>query len=767
MKDDFRENEKRYQALFDQDTYPILIMDQEGRYLDVNPAFIRFAEKTRESLLQMRAADFAPPGKETGRQTAPLIFPESEKTFESEYLVHGRIKTLELRLSPYSYKGRDAILGIGKDITGQKKMEKALKESEARFQLLYEKAPLGYQSLDETGCFLSVNQTWLDKLGYVREEIIGKSFADFLHPDWRDHFRENFPRFKAIGEVLGVEFEMVKKDGTLILVSFNGKIGRDKDGHFLQTHCIFHDITDQKRAEEKLRLSHEIFLTVLNSIDATIYVADIQTHEILFMNKNMIDSFGRDMTGEICFNAFREESGPCACCTNDQLIGTDGNPLGVHVWQDKNPITGKYYINHDRAIEWIDGRLVRLQIATDITEIRKMGEELRQAQKMESVGRLAGGVAHDFNNMLSIILGNTEMLLDDSDPDHPFMANLKEIQKAAERSANLTRQLLAFARKQTVSLEVIDLNATIEGMLKMLRRLIGEDIAVVWLPGPDLWPVRIDPSQIDQVLANLCVNARDAIENIGRITIQTCNAGYEEISCQEQEALLPGDYIGITVSDDGCGMDQAVLESLFEPFFTTKEVGKGTGLGMATVYGIVKQNNGGITVSSRLGEGTTIRIFLPRYLEAVQQPGPPKAAEAVPKGCETILLVEDETAILKMTAMMLERLGYTVFKAAGPSEALEIGSSCPGKIDLLMTDVVMPEMNGWDLAQDLLSRFPDLTCLFMSGYTADILSGGMNEGMQFIRKPFTMKDLAIKIREAFDKEKSPGPALIKDHDINR
>ena len=351
MKEGFGENEKRYQALFNQDVYPILVMDQAGRYLEVNPAFIRFTEKSRETLLQMKASDFAPPGKLPGQEAVPFSLPGQGSLLASEYWINGQIKVLELFLTPYDYNGGEAVLGIGKDITEQKKTEKALKESEARFQMLYEKAPLGYQSLDETGRFVAVNQTWLDNLGYSRGEVLGRSFADFLHPDWRDHFRENFPRFKAIGEILGVEFEMVKKDGSYILVSFNGKIGRDQNGRFLQTHCIFQDITEQKRIEEKLRLSHEKFLTVLNSIDATIYVADMDTHEILFVNQNMIESFGRDMTGEICYAAFRNVSEPCALCTNAKLLDREGKPSGVQVWQDKNPITGKFYVNHDRAVE--------------------------------------------------------------------------------------------------------------------------------------------------------------------------------------------------------------------------------------------------------------------------------------------------------------------------------------------------------------------------------------------------------------------------------
>ncbi len=346
--------------------------------------------------------------------------------------------------------------------------------------------------------------------------------------------------------------------------------------------------------------------------------------------------------------------------------------------------------------------------AQDITE-RKLNEvakakleaELQQAQKMESVGRLAGGVAHDFNNMLGVILGHAEMAMERADPaEESLHSNLEEIRKAAERSANLTRQLLAFARKQTVAPKVLDLNETVASMLKMLRRLVGEDVNLVWLPGAELCPVRVDPSQVDQILANLCVNARDAIGDVGKLTIETANS---------------------TLDDDYCATHAE--ERLFEPFFTTKELGKGTGLGLATVYGIVKQNNGFINVTSEPGKGTTFEICLPRHVAA--NTGPAQAellTVPVARGRETILVVEDEPAILDMTKTMLERLGYTVLTASTPGEAIRLAGAYTGVIHLLMTDVVMPEMNGHDLAKNLLTSFPALKRLFMSGYTADVIA---------------------------------------------
>jgi signal transduction histidine kinase/CheY-like chemotaxis protein len=382
---------------------------------------------------------------------------------------------------------------------------------------------------------------------------------------------------------------------------------------------------------------------------------------------------------------------------------------------------------------------------------RQLQTQLTQAQKMESVGRLAGGVAHDFNNMLGVILGYAELAMDSLARSDPLYEHIQQISNAANRSAQITRQLLAFARKQPIAPRVLDLNETVEGMLKMLRRLIGENIDLTWLPGKNLWPVKMDPSQIDQILVNLCVNARDAIAGVGRLIIETDSATIHEAECADQADLVPGNYALLTVSDDGCGMAPQTMSNVFEPFFTTKDVGQGTGLGLATVYGIVKQNKGSIQVSSEPGRGTTFRIYLPAYQVAESGVAPEQAADAsATRPSRTILLVEDEPAILRMTKMMLERLGYAVLPANTPDEALDLARKYAGQIHLLVTDVVMPEMNGRDLAQEMLAFYPDIKRLFMSGYTADVIAphGVLDEGEQFLQKPFSIKDLTAKVRLA-------------------
>jgi PAS domain S-box-containing protein len=391
-------------------------------------------------------------------------------------------------------------------------------------------------------------------------------------------------------------------------------------------------------------------------------------------------------------------------------------------------------------------------IVRDITEHRKLEAQLQQTQKMESIGQLAGGVAHDFNNMLTVILGYGNMLGEAIPPDDPLQECVQEIVDAGIRSANIVRQLLAFARKQTIDPQVLDLNESIEEMLKMLRRLIGEDINLAWHPST-IWPVNIDPSQLDQLLANLCVNARDAIDGVGKVTIETGTTTFDEIYCLEHPGFTTGEFVFLSVSDNGIGMDSDTVSRIFEPFFTTKEVGKGTGLGLATVYGIIKQNNGFINVSSEPGRGTTFRIYLPRHSEQIAVLV--NQNEDVFRSCrgETVLVVEDDASILKLTIRMLTNLGYAVVAAGSPEEALKLAEEPDMKINLLLTDVIMPEMNGRDLANRIVALHPNLKCLFMSGYSSTVIAskGVLEEGTYFIQKPFSVRDLGAKVNEVLMK----------------
>lgn len=383
---------------------------------------------------------------------------------------------------------------------------------------------------------------------------------------------------------------------------------------------------------------------------------------------------------------------------------------------------------------------------------KEIESQLRQAQKMEAVGRLAGGVAHDYNNMITVIMGYAEMVLEQLDENDQLYNYMEEIYDASKRSMDLTRQLLAFARRQAIAPKVLNINEIVKSMLKMLQRLIGENIEIVWHPGKEIWPVRIDPSQLDQILANLCVNAKDAIDGIGRVSIETRNIELDELYCSHHCGLTPGEFVQLTVSDDGIGIDEEIIDKIFEPFFSTKAIGRGTGLGLATVYGIVKQNGGYVDVYSEVGKGTTFKIFLPRIDEdstiiQIQNSGMVQSGDG-----ETILLVEDDTAILGLAKKMLGKLGYNVLAVNSPLEAITTAEKYKDKIHLLMTDVVMPELNGHDLANRLRSIYPPIKVLFMSGYTADIIAsqGVLNNNLFFIEKPFSISKLSEKVSEVLE-----------------
>jgi CheY-like chemotaxis protein len=373
---------------------------------------------------------------------------------------------------------------------------------------------------------------------------------------------------------------------------------------------------------------------------------------------------------------------------------------------------------------------------------------------MESVGRLAGGVAHDFNNMLSVILGNVELAMNVLSSDDPVLKRLKVVSDAAKRSAALTQQLLAFARRQPVSPKVLDLNQTVEEMLKMVRHLIGEDIELVWQPACNLPSVNMDPSQLDQLLVNLCVNARDAISGTGTIVVDTQNAVIARTISTAYSKIPPGKYVVLTVRDNGCGMGKETLSHLFEPFFTTKGQGKGTGLGLATVYGIVTQNNGFIDVISELGKQTIFMIYLPSFTTPSDESDDSGEQVDLCHGNETILLVEDEPMLIDLTKDMLVQLGYTVLTAISPIEAIRLNKEYLGQIDLLITDVIMPEMNGRDLARAVTSCCPEVKVLFISGYTADVIAhhGVLDKSVHFLQKPITSEALAGKVREVLESE---------------
>ncbi len=646
------------------------------------------------------------------------------------------------------------------DVTERRGAEEAVRESVARLNKAQEIAHVGSWDLD----LVANRLTWSDEVyrifGLRREESPStyEAFLDVVHPDDRAAVDAAYSASIREGrDSYEIEHRVVRQPtGEIRTVREKCEHVRVASGRIVRSVGMVHDITDSRRAEEALRESEERFRSLVEQAGDGFELLDADGR-FVDVNTATCRQLGYSKEELLSLNVIDVSpltSPELYAATFRSLV--DGPPMTFETVNRRKDGT-EFPVEITTSVIRLGGGLRALSLVRDITDRKKAEEErehlrgqLAQAQKMESVGRLAGGVAHDFNNMLTVILGHTEMALTQAVPAQRVHAHLAAIEKAARRSAELIRQLLAFARKQTVVPRVLYLNDTVAGMLKMLRRLIGEDIDLAWVPGTGLWPVNIDPTQVDQLLANLCVNARDAIAGEGRICIRTGNVTLDEAWCADHPDVLPGAYVALTVSDNGCGMEKDVLEHLFEPFFTTKEVGRGTGLGLATVYGIVKQNGGHVSVSSKPGEGTTFDIYLHRCAREAAEAPPPSAGE-LPKGRgETVLLVEDEATVLDLGRAMLEELDYAVLTAGTPGEAIRVARSHPGEIHLLITDVVMPEMDGQAIARELAAIKPGIRCLFVSGYTPDVIAtrGVMDEGVHFLQKPFSLEALAGKVREA-------------------
>lgn len=597
--------------------------------------------------------------------------------------------------------------------------------------------------------------------GYPRNAFLAGDIAygSLIHPEDLARVDGEVRRRVEQGQAFAVEYRLLDKGGGVHHMFEKGVAVYGQGGEPLWLDGVILDLTEHKKVERTL-LERELLLgSIIENTSDAIFYKDRQGRYLL-ANSATLRAVGRgadEVIGKTDEEIFPGESA-AIIRGNDRQVLESGSSLmseerlatayGDTFWQaNKSPL-----FDGDGKVLGVVG------ISRNITELKqaeRRNEELErrvlQAEKMETVGRLAGGVAHDFNNMLGVILGHSEMALAELGEGHPLREALEEIEKAARRSAGLTAQLLAFARQQTVAPRLLDLNEAVTGMVKMLERVIGEHLELRWLPAPGAKMVRIDPTQVEQLLVNLCVNARDAIVDTGCITIETGAVHFDRPPVSAGQDLPAGEYVLVAISDNGMGMDQETLAHLFEPFFTTKETGRGTGLGLATVDGIVRQNSGFIEVVSRPGQGSRFTVYLPRAQGELPGAEPAVALRAGGGG-ECILLVEDEAMLRAMSTTMLERGGYRVLSAAGGKEALLLAEKAGETIDLLITDVVMPEMNGRDLAATLTSRSPGMACLFMSGYTADVIAhhGVLDSGVHFLQKPFSAKELAAKVREVLD-----------------
>ncbi len=647
----------------------------------------------------------------------------------------------------------------GYDVTEQKRVEEELRRSEEKLRSIFSVVPAGIGFVVNR-VVMECNDYFCEMAGYRREEVLGKSARLFYPSD------EEFVRVASEGYTVAaekgwahMETQWRRKDGVLL----DGLLGLAPiDPRDLSKGVAFLslDITDRKRAERGLRLSEEKMRSIFSAAPTGIGV--VVNRVFTECNDHLCE-----MTGY----------------SSDELVGRSVRVLYPSQEEFERVGLVKYGMIAERRSSSVETRWRRKDgeevdvllsaapidasdlskgvtiAALDITERKraekereKLESQLFQAQKIESVGRLAGGVAHDFNNMLSVILGYAELLRANLSSENPMSHDVDEIARAARRSRDITRQLLAFSRKQIISPKPVQLNELIEGTRTTLSRLIGEDIDLRFSPGENLWKIRFDPTQIDQILINLAVNARDAMPEGGVLTIETQNVDIDESFARSQIEMLPGQYVLLAVSDKGTGMDRETLSHLFEPFFTTKEMGKGTGLGLATIYGIVKQNGGFINVFSEPEKGTAFRIYLPRI--SGEEAAVEKTEEIlIPTGSASILLVEDDKMVRDLTRKMLETIGYAVLVAGTPAEALALLENRDVSIDLLMTDVVMPGANGADLRRNAEAIRPGVRVLFMSGYTSNVIvqHGVLEEGVHFVQKPFTRRDLARKIHEVLSR----------------
>ena len=652
--------------------------------------------------------------------------------------------------------GTRRLRGLMIDITERKLAEVALRESELRLQVLAHATNDAVWDWDITRDVVWWNEGLTTLFGYTPETVDRSVewWSERVHADDRPGVLASLDAVLATGGGADwrSEYRFARADGSYAYVIDRGRVIRDSGGEPHRMIGSLVDMTQRRQMEEALRFSEARFQAAFKAGPHPSLIAALDTDEILDVNERFVEAFGYDRDEVVRRSTVEIGLWPSPA-ERDRLVAileTEGYARDVPM-RTRTLGGAARDVMLSAALVPVEGRPCMIVAAHDVTDQKRLEEQLRLAQRMEAVGRLAGGVAHDFNNLLTVISGYTDLALRELDGSDPVRNFIVEVRKAGERASRLTRQLLAFSRRQILEPRVLDLNEVVAELSMMLRRLIGEDVELLLTLDPAIARVRADPGQIEQVIANLAVNARDAMPEGGTLTIETRRVERDGAEC-----------VLLAVTDTGVGMDEETRAHAFEPFFTTKEVGKGTGLGLATVYGIVVQSGGAIELEAKPGSGTAVRLYLPASRNTGDLARRAQSEPATARGSETVLVVEDEPAVRRLAVEALRTHGYRVLEAAGAHEATALSESYGEPIDLMLTDVVMPTVNGRELAERLTRERPDLKVVFMSGYTDDAIvrHGVLEEGVSFIGKPFTPSDLARKIRETLDAREPLGDRPI-------
>jgi two-component system, cell cycle sensor histidine kinase and response regulator CckA len=663
----------------------------------------------------------------------------------------GKEIPVEVSIGEHVHKGKRIFTGIVRDVSERMKTEAQLRQSEEKYASMIRSSPgaITLRSLPDRR-YLEINDGFTRLTGYTAEEVIGKTPADLgLWVDRLPHLRTSEKLEKA-GHVEKEEFRFRTKTGEIRYGQVSAvRVTVNEEECMLS---VTHDITDSKRAEEALRQSESHFRSLVHDAPYGIYRVTADGR-LLQVNPALVKMLGYDSEEELLQrnmgkDVYRDAQAREALVAKHWQNKKDFREVEAD-WRRKDGkiitvrMTGHVVLGKDNAAAYLE------VFAEDITERRTLERQLLQSQKMEAIGRLAGGIAHDFNNLLGVILGHSDILEQHTGSNDRLRKSVEATRNAADRAAALTKQLLGFSRKQIVEPRVMDLNASVSEIEKMLHRVIGEDIELIIRLAPDLGYVKADPGQLSQILMNLTINSRDAMPGGGKLVIETANLELDETYARQHLGARPGRFIMLMVSDTGVGMDSETLSHIFEPFFTTKEIGKGTGLGLSMVYGIVKQSNGYIMAYSEPGHGTTFKIYFPRTEGSLPVQG---KQQEIAGGTETILVVEDEPALRELACALLEDSGYTVIESLGVEDALQTAKDPQRRIDLLLTDVVMPGLDGRELASRMAALRPGLRVLYMSGYADDVIvhRGVLVQRTLLVQKPFTKGTLLQKVREALD-----------------